>query len=90
MYLSHEQEGEPKIVPPPDANAGLWICPRRKGAKPVKVSIPADCLGRSKVYICESRNLAKSQYNHMFLQRSRLAKLCKFLPTASLRPRLIT
>jgi hypothetical protein len=47
MYLSHEEAGEPKVVPPPDANAGLWICPRRKGAEPVKVSIPADCLGQS-------------------------------------------
>lgn len=47
MYLSHEEPGEPKVVPPPDANAGLWICPRRKGAEPVKVSIPADCLGQS-------------------------------------------
>ena len=45
MYLSHEGDGEPKVVPPPDANAGLWICPRQKGAEPVKVSIPADCLG---------------------------------------------
>jgi hypothetical protein len=47
MYLSHEEAGEPKVVPPPDANAGLWICPRRKGAEPVKVSIPTDCLGQS-------------------------------------------
>jgi hypothetical protein len=48
MYLSHEEGQEPQIVPPPDKNAGLWICPRRKGAEPVKVSIPADCLGEKR------------------------------------------
>jgi isopenicillin N synthase-like dioxygenase len=43
MYLDHT-ESEPKIVPAPDPKAGLWICPRRKAAEPIKVSIPADCL----------------------------------------------
>lgn len=46
MYLDHSTDGsEPKVVPAPDPKAGLWICPRRKGSEPVKVSIPADCLG---------------------------------------------
>lgn len=45
MYLDHGADGsEPKVVPAPDPKAGLWICPRRKGSEPVKVSIPADCL----------------------------------------------
>ncbi|KAJ9124087.1 hypothetical protein QFC22_000882 [Naganishia vaughanmartiniae] len=45
MYLDHDADGsEPKVVPAPDPKAGLWICPRRKGSEPVKVSIPADCL----------------------------------------------
>ncbi|KAI5454911.1 hypothetical protein NCC49_002187 [Naganishia albida] len=45
MYLDHSAGSEPRIVPAPDPKAGLWICPRRKGSEPIKVSIPADCLG---------------------------------------------
>ncbi|KAJ9112175.1 hypothetical protein QFC20_002356 [Naganishia adeliensis] len=46
MYLDHsENASEPKVVPAPDPKAGLWICPRRQGSEPIKVSIPADCLG---------------------------------------------
>ncbi|KAH8083504.1 Clavaminate synthase-like protein [Filobasidium floriforme] len=66
MYLSHEEVGEPKVVPPPDANAGLWICPRRKGAEPVKVSIPADCLafqtGEALQVLTEGRLAATPHY----------------------------
>lgn len=47
MYLDHSAGSEPRIVPAPDPKAGLWICPRRKGSEPIKVSIPADCLGTS-------------------------------------------
>lgn len=48
MYLDHsENASEPKVVPAPDPKAGLWICPRRQGSEPIKVSIPADCLGTS-------------------------------------------
>lgn len=43
MYLHRDE-----VVPPPDANAGLWIVPRRKGSQPVKVSIPANCLGETR------------------------------------------
>jgi hypothetical protein len=53
MYLFHPQtedgsrEIEPEITNPPDETAGLWVCPRRAGSKPVKISIPPDCLGMS-------------------------------------------
>lgn len=43
MYLHGDE-----VVPAPDANAGLWIVPRRKGSQPVKVSIPANCLGETR------------------------------------------
>jgi hypothetical protein len=53
MYLFHPQtedgsrEIESEITNPPDGTAGLWVCPRRAGSKPVKVSIPPDCVGTS-------------------------------------------
>jgi hypothetical protein len=88
MYLSHEEPGEPKVVPPPDANAGLWICPRRKGAEPVKVSIPADCLGQS----CSQRVRKGARKLKEFLpltQLSRRGKHCKSSPREGSRPRPI-
>jgi hypothetical protein len=52
MYLTSPEDGSaPQAVPSPSTSAGLYIYPRTASGQPrpeaVKVSIPADCLGKS-------------------------------------------